>query len=83
MEYRINDLGHAAALLATGVKLAKLEPSESGRYKIFVFQCSEDDAAATIGKYQRHELMIDAYNFFMQIKELKSLVMEGTPRRQR
>lgn len=74
-ELSIRDLGEASILLTLGYKLSRLEDSKRGNHKVFVFKSIETTNSDTIlSRYRNHEIQVDAYSFFMNIKELKARI---------
>lgn len=78
---RIVDLGEATALLTMGFTLVKLEPSNTGKHKIFVFESmhpntSTNFVTSIVEDYNRRRLTVDAYSFFRAGKELKNKIHE-------
>lgn len=75
-ESKTLDLGEAAALLATGFNLLRLEPTNRERQRAFVYEevhtTTGAKAPAVIHDYRRKKLQVDAYGFYLSVKELKS-----------
>ncbi len=82
MENKIIDLGEAASLLATGYTLIRLESSNTGKHKLFVFETKHPDESNSLtvddilSLYNRRKLQVDAYNFYKAGKELKNRIHE-------
>lgn len=73
---RIIDLGEATALMTLGFDLIRLEPSNTGKHKVFVFNnlhpnTSTRNVQAVINEFQCRKLQVDAFSFYQSGKELK------------
>jgi hypothetical protein len=79
---KIIDLGEATALLTTGYTLIKLESSNTGKHKLFVFESKHPDennpntADDILSLYNRRKLQVDAHSFYKAGKELKNRIHE-------
>lgn len=78
---RIIDLGEATALLTLGFDLIRLEPSNTGRHKVFVFNnlhpnTTTRNVTDVIEEFQRRKLQVDALSFYRSGKELKNRIHE-------
>ena len=77
---KIIDLGEATALLTIGFDLIRLEPSNVGKHKVFIFNKDSNsnpcDSEQEIEKYRRRELQVDALTFYRCGKELKNKIHE-------
>ncbi len=77
----IVDLGEATALCTLGFHMIRLEPSETGKHKIFIFEkmhpnSSTVSAEDTIDQYQRRKLQVDAQSFYRAGKDIKNRIHE-------
>lgn len=79
IEYRTADLGEAATLFCLGYELSCLEPGTHDRQRVFVFaeehsdKKNNADASLTGADYKRRRpVQVNAYDFFLALKELKS-----------
>ncbi len=89
-EAKIIDLGEATALSTIGFQLVRLEQSNTGRHKIFVFDSMHPHTSTVtvddiIDCYNRRKLAVDAWSYYRAEKELKNKIHEhdeinGTPR---
>lgn len=78
------DLGEATALVVVGYNLIDLEPSSVDRPKqrVFIFEMAHPSMEYPAGKtaetdaraYRKHDLLIDAYGYFLAMRELKSRI---------
>lgn len=80
-ETKVIDLGEATALLTLGFVLIRLEQSNTGRHKVFVFQTMHPNSSTvfipdTTDRYNRRILQVDAYSFYRAGKELKNRIHE-------
>lgn len=80
-ETKIVDLGEATALHTLGFNLLRLEPSNTGRHKIFIFETMHPNSSTifaeeTVDSYNRRKLQVDAYSFYRSGKELKLKIYE-------
>lgn len=78
---RIIDLGEATALITLGFDLLELEPSNTGKHKIFIFNnlhpnTSTRNVFDVIDEYKRRKLQVDAFSFYRSGKELKNRIHE-------
>lgn len=78
---RIIDLGEATVLLTLGFELIELEPSNTGKHKVFIFNSihpntTTRNVADVIDEYKRRKLQVDAYSFYRSGKELKNRLHE-------
>jgi hypothetical protein len=78
---KIIDLGEATALLTLGFELVRLEASNTGQYKVFIFETMHPNSSTifveeTIDNYKRRKLQVDAYSFYWAGKELKNRIHE-------
>lgn len=78
---RVIDLGEATALLTLGFDLVTLEPSNTGKHKVFIFgnlhpNTSTRNVTDVIDEYKRRKLQVDAYSFYRSGKELKNRIHE-------
>jgi len=78
-EYKTLDLGEAAALQAGGFNLLRLEKTRKINQRAFIFttKSATDErlklnAEAVVEEYRKHRMMIDAYGYYLAIKEVKS-----------
>lgn len=85
--YRTRDLGEAAALLAIEYELVALEATSKDypAQRTFVFASEhpynpeESDEALEVGiKYRNRQLAVDAYSYFLAMRELKSKIYGNT-----
>ena len=72
----IVDLGEATALLTLGFTLKELQPSNTGTFKVFVFDRMHPNSSTAhleevVENYQRRKLQVDAYSFFRSLTEMK------------
>lgn len=79
----IVDLGEAAALVSLGFNLVELLPSNTGTFKVFVFEEMHPNSSTikidnVVENYQRRRLQVDAYSFFRSISEIKRKIYEHT-----
>lgn len=77
----IIDLGEATALLTLGFTLVKLEQSNTGKHKVFLFESMHPNSSTvnvdkTIDDYNRRRLQVDAYSFYRAGKDLKNRIHE-------
>lgn len=76
--YRTTDLGEAAALMTLGFELLQLEPTRKEHQRIFVFadknQSYKTDIFTVVKQYNQRLLVVDAYSFFLAVKEIKKLI---------
>lgn len=75
-EFVTKDLGEAAALIYIGFPLIGVQSSNNPRkqgQKLFVFPRDHEDRDAldVVNDYQRHKLSVDAFDFFVALKETK------------
>lgn len=80
-EIKIIDLGEATALLTLGFTLMRLESSNTGKHKVFVFELMHPNSSTifipeTIDNYNRRKLQVDAYSFYRSGKDLKNKIHE-------
>lgn len=80
-ETKVVDLGEATALLTLGFILLRLEQSNTGWHKVFVFQTMHPNSSTVfipkvIDSYTRRMLQVDAYSFHRATKELKNRIHE-------
>lgn len=80
-ERKIIDLGEATALLTIGFQLTRLESSNTGKHKIFIFDELHPNTSTVnvddiIDCYNRRKLAVDAYCFYRAGKELKNRIHE-------
>jgi hypothetical protein len=75
-QYTTTDLGSAAALLAAGFALLKLDRETKPGRAFFVFEDSPKLQAA-LNNYWSGELMVDAKAYFESSKWLKSRIYNG------
>lgn len=68
-EFKTNDLGVGAALLASGVSLVRLEPLDQRRV-VFVFHGT--NLPELESKYWSKQLLLDAFSHFEAIKQIKN-----------
>lgn len=82
MEIKIIDLGEATTLLTIGYTLIRLESSNTGKHKLFIFETKHPDenheikADDILSLYNRRKLQVDAYSFYKAGKELKNRIHE-------
>lgn len=82
-ESKIIDLGEATTLLTLGFNLDRLESSNTGKHKIFVFiwqhPTSPDvNVDNVLDVYTRRQLSVDAHTFYRSGKELKNRIHAHT-----
>lgn len=80
-EAKIIDLGEASALFSLGFNLVRLEASNTGKHKVFVFEklhpnTSTMNVEETVDNYNRRKLQVDAYSLFRAIRELKNRIFD-------
>ena len=80
-ESKVIDLGEATALLTLGFQLVRLEASNTGTHKVFIFESMHPNTSTifvdeTIDSYNRRKLQVDAYSFYRSGKELKNRIHE-------
>lgn len=80
-ETKIIDLGEATAILTLGFHLIRLEASNTGKHKVFVFETMHPNSSTnfvdeTVDLYNRRKLQVDAYSFYRSGKELKNRIHE-------
>lgn len=80
-ETKVVDLGEATALHTLGFNLVRLESSNTGKHKIFVFETMHPHSSTifveeTIENYNRRKLQVDAYSFYRSGKDLKLKIHE-------
>ena len=75
-EIEILDMGEAAALLALGHNIARMDSPEGARYKIFVFKQGNTNLTESLDNYRNHELMINAYIYWNAIREIKKRIAD-------
>ncbi len=79
----ITDLGEASALVALGFILADLQPSNTGTFKVFLFEETHPKTSTlvideAIEDYQRRKLQVDAQTFFRSLTEMKRKIYNHT-----
>ncbi len=79
----IRDLGEASALVALGFILCDLQPSNTGTFKIFIFEETHPKVPTlnideVIEDYQRRKLAVDAQTFFRSLTEMKRKIYSHT-----
>lgn len=79
---RVIDLGEATALLTLGFDLIELEPSNTGKHKVFIFHnlhpnSSTRNVVDVIDEYKRRKLQVDAFSFYRSGKEIKNRIHES------
>lgn len=79
IEYKTLDLGEAAMLFCFGFEFTGFEPGSHERQRVFVFKNEHPDkermadADIIASDYKkRRGVMVDAYDYFLSLKELKS-----------
>lgn len=70
-ETKILDMGEAAALMVHGYRMLRMDTARSRRFKIFIFDDPEQNAAYTIRSYNEDELNVPAKRFWDAIRGLK------------
>lgn len=80
-ESKIIDLGEATSLLTLGFQLTRLESSNTGKHKIFIFDSMHPNSSTInvpdiLDCYSRRKLQVDAYSFYRAGKELKNRIHE-------
>lgn len=80
-ETKVVDLGEATALYTLGFNLLRLESSNTGTHKIFVFETMHPNSSTifvddVIENYNRRKLQVDAYSFYRAGKDLKLKIHE-------
>ncbi len=76
---KIIDLGECTTLITLGFNLLRLEQSDAGRHKIFIFEkmhpySSTVTVEGIVEEYYRRKLQVDAFAFFKAVKEIKSRI---------
>ena len=78
-EYKTLDLGEAAALHAGGFVLLRLEKTRKINQRAFIFTTKSAtdnrlklNAKEVVEEYRNHHMMINAYGYYLAIKEVKS-----------
>lgn len=75
-EVRVLDLGEATALSISDFELLRLDPTQRPRQRAFIFANDEQETGnSIIETYRRHELNVDAYDFYLCMKELKNRII--------
>lgn len=79
------DLGEATALVTLGFNLVELQPSNTGTFKVFVFETIHPNSSTislneVIENYQRRKLQVDAYSFFRSLTEMKRKIYHHNER---
>jgi len=77
----IVDLGQATALVTLGFNLVELQPSNTGTFKVFVFEKMHPNSSTqriddVCEAYVTRRLNVDAYSFFRSLSELKRKIYE-------
>ena len=75
-EYKMHDFFLGAVLLATGIKLLRLERG-GNKFVDFVFDVSKDGAEKIIGDYWSRNLQIEARDLIEAISSLKTRIYSG------
>jgi len=75
-EFKTNDFYSAVILRTMGFPLIRLERS-SGKFVVFVFADSKNQAEELITKYWNHEIKVDARELIDNIRELKTRIHSG------
>lgn len=77
----IIDLGEATALLTLGFNLVRLDCSNTGKHKVFIFEKMHPNTSTitiddTLENYHRRKLTVDAYSFYRAGKDIKNRIHE-------
>lgn len=81
-EFQTLDMGEAAALFALDFDLIRLEMTKHERQRSFIFSAMSADteyptASKVAEDYRRKRLAVDAYTFFIAIKEIKNRLYDS------
>lgn len=74
-EIVVIDLGAASALVSTGSEVIELRKTEREGQRAFVFKNTKK-AGDAFDKYLRGELMVNAFDFYNGMKDLKSILFK-------
>lgn len=77
MNYTTTDMGLASAMVASGIKVKELEPSDDNRFFTFVMDCDVTTGKDFFKEYQDNNIRVEVKMYWQIIKDLKSQIYQA------